>query len=183
MQVSASRRSFVVLGAITLALGVGAGAATMAGGQSSAGPPTGTLSFKVRLGLESNRQGINPAVPRDKKRPKVADLTAGNADVLTMDGQKIGRAHNFDVTTFEGAKKYKGKAVTIGNAVVDFGGGNFLFAQCVREDSPTNNNCAVIGGTGRFAGARGSAVEDSLHGVEDKKNHTFTVPITVTFMP
>jgi hypothetical protein len=182
MQVSASRRSFVVLGAITLALGAGAGAATIAGGQSGA-PPTGTLAFKVRIGPETNRQGINPAVPRDKKRPKVADLTAANADVLSMDGQKIGRAHDFDVTTFEGAKKYKGKAISYGNSVIDFGGGNFLFAQCIREDSPTNNNCAVIGGTGRFAGARGSAVEDSLHGVEDKKNHTFTFTVNVTFTP
>ena len=72
---------------------------------------------------------------------------------------------------------------TIGNSVVDFGAGNFLFAQCVREDSPTNNNCAVIGGTGRFSGARGSAVEDSIHGVEDKKNRTFTYTVTVTFLP
>jgi hypothetical protein len=184
MQVSASRRSFVVLGAITLALGAGAGAAaTIAGGQGSAGPPTGTLSFKVRIGPESNRQGINPAVPRDKKRPKVADLSAANADVLSMDGQTIGRAHDFDVTTFEGAKKYKGKAISYGNSVIDFGGGNFLFAQCIREDSPTNNNCAVTGGTGRFAGARGSAVEDSLHAVEDKKNKTFTFTVTVTFVP
>jgi hypothetical protein len=168
--------------AITVALGAGAGAATIAGGQSSAGPPTGTLSFKVRIGPQANRQGINPAVPRDKKRPKVADLQAGAADVLSMDGQRIGRAHNFDITTFEGAKKYKGKSVTVGNAVVGLGGGNFLFAQCVREDSPTNNNCAVIGGTGRFAGARGTAVEDSLHGVENKKAKTFTFPVTVTFV-
>jgi hypothetical protein len=178
-----SKRSRFVLGAITVALGAGAGAATIAGGQSSVGPPTGTLSFKTRIGPETNRQGINPAVPRDKKRPKVADLQAGSADVLSMDGQRIGRAHNFDVTTFEGAKKYKGKSVAMGNSVVDFGGGNFLFAQCVREDSPTNNNCAIIGGTGRFAGARGSAVEDSVHGVEDKKAKTFTFTVTVTFVP
>jgi hypothetical protein len=177
-----SKRSVFALGAIAVALGAGAGAATIAGGQSSAGPPTGTLSFKVRIGPQANRQGINPAVPRDKKRPKVADLQAGNADVLSMDGQIIGRAHNFDITTFEGAKKYKGKAVTVGNSVIDLGGGNFLFAQCVREDSPTNNNCAVIGGTGRYAGARGSAVEDSAHGVEDKKAKTFTFPVTVTFV-
>jgi hypothetical protein len=175
------KRALVAAGAATLA--VGAGVTTIAGGQSSAGPPTGTLSFKVQIGPQRSHEGINPAVPRDKKRPKVADLMAGNVDVLSMDGKKIGRAHNFDITTFEGAKKYKGKAITVGNSVVDFGAGNFLFAQCIREDSPTNNNCAVIGGTGRFSGARGSAVEDSLHGVEDKKNKTFTFTVTVTFLP
>ena len=183
MQFSASRRSFIVLVAIVVALVAGAAAATIAGGQSSAGPPTGTLQFKVRIGGASNHEGINPATPRDKKRPKVADLSAANADVLSMDGQKIGRAHDFDVTTFEGAKKYKGKAIFYGNSVVDLGAGNFLFAQCIREDSPTNNSCAIIGGTGRFAGARGSAVEDTNHGVEDKKHHTFTFTITVTFVP
>jgi hypothetical protein len=175
------KRSLLAAGAVTLA--VGAGAATIAGGQGSAGPPTGTLAFKVQIGPQHSREGINPAVPRDKKRPKVADLMAGNADVLSMDGQKIGKVQNIDITTFEGAKKYKGKAISMGNAVVDFGGGNFLFAQCVREDSPTNNNCAVIGGTGRYSGARGSAVEDSVHGVLDKKHKTFTFTVTVTFLP
>jgi len=175
------RRSLVVAGAVTLV--VGAGAATMAGGQGSAGPPTGTLSFKVQATDQASRGGINPAVPRDKKRPKVADLMAGNADVLSMDGQRIGKAHNLDVTTFEGAKKYKGKAVSIGNAVVDFGGGNFLFAQCLREDSPANNGCAIIGGTGRYSGARGSAVEDYTHAVEDRKSRTYTFTVTVTFLP
>ena len=79
--------------------------------------------------------------------------------------------------------KYKGKAITLGNTAIDFGGGNFLFMHCIREDSPTNNNCAVIGGTGRYGGARGTAVEDAVHGVEDKKHKTFTFPVTVTFLP
>jgi hypothetical protein len=173
-------RALLAMGALTLA--VGAGAASIAGGQDSGGPPTGTLSFKVRIAERPNLQGINPAVPRNKKRPKVADLAAANADVLSMAGQRIGRAHDFNVTTFEGARKYKGKAIAISNTVYDFGGGNFLFTQCVREDSATNNLCAVVGGTGRFAGARGSAVEDFTHGVEDKKNKTFTGPVIVTFL-
>lgn len=175
------KRSLIAAGAAVLALG--AGGATIAGSQSSAGPPTGTLSVKIQIKDQPRLSGINPAVPRNKKRPKVADMFAGTADVLSLEGQKIGTAHNFDVTTFEGARKYKGKAVSIGNSVVDLGGGNMVFAQCVREDSPTNNNCAVIGGTGRYSGARGSAVEDFVNGVEDKKNKTFTYQVNVTFMP
>jgi hypothetical protein len=176
-----SKRSLVAAGAAALALG--AGGAAIAGGQGKAGPPTGTLSFKVQIKDQRNLHGINPAVPRNKKRPKVADLSAANAPVFSIGGRRIGRAHNFEVTTFEGAKKYKGKAVTIGNIVFDFGHGNLLFAQCVREDSPTNNNCAIIGGTGRYSGARGSAVEDTAHGVENKKKKTFTYPVNVTFLP
>jgi hypothetical protein len=176
-----SKRAAFALGALTLA--VGAGAASIAGGQGSGGPPTGTLSFKVRITSQRTHHGVNPAVPRNKKRPKVADLMADNADILSMDGQKIGIGHDVGVTTFEGAKKYKGKAITLGNTAIDFGGGNFLFMHCIREDSPTNNNCAVIGGTGRYGGARGTAVEDAVHGVEDKKHKTFTFPVTVTFLP
>jgi hypothetical protein len=175
------KRSLVAASAATLALGVGG--ATIAGGQGSAVPPTGTLSFKVQIKQQRNLSGINPAVPRSKTRPKVADLLAGNADILSLDGQKIGTVYNFDVTAFEGAKKYKGKAVGVGTAVADFGGGNLLFAQCLREDSPTNNNCAVVGGTGRYAGARGTAVEDFVNAVEDKKEKTFTLPVNVTFVP
>jgi hypothetical protein len=156
---------------------VGVGA-TVAAGQG-AGPPAGTLSFNAVFKENSgNRDGINPAVPRDKKRPNVADLAAGNVDIFSPQGQKIGRAHNFDITTFEGARKYKGGAVSEGFPVVDFGGGNFLFAACIRTDAPANNSCAIIGGTGRFAGARGTAVEDFQHGKEDKAAHTFTLPVT-----
>jgi hypothetical protein len=178
---SVQKRALVAAGALALALA--AGATTVAGGQGGAGPPTGTLAFKVQVNLRPNHQGINPAVPRNKRRPKVADLMAGNGDLLSTDGQKIGIGHDFGVTTFEGAKKYKGKAIAIGTTAMDFGSGNFLFFHCIREDSPTNNSCAVVGGTGRYAGARGSAVEDTVHAVEDKKNKTLTFPVTVTFMP
>ena len=176
------RHAAVAAGTVVLAVAAGAGAATIAGGQSGTGPPTGTLSFKVRVDLKPSRNGINPATPRDKKRPKVADLNANNADLLSMDGRKIGLGHDFDVTTYEGAKKYKGKALFLGNTLLDFGGGNFLFEQCVREDSPTNNTCAIIGGTGIYAGARGVGIEDTNHGVEDRKAKTFTFPVTITFL-
>lgn len=174
------KRALIAAGALALALA--AGATTIAGGQGGAGPPTGTLTFKVQVTMQPNRQGINPAVPRDKKRPKVADMMVDNADILSMDGHKIGIGHDFAVTTFEGAKKYRGKAIGLGTTAVDFAAGNFLFMHCIREDSPTNNLCAVVGGTGRYAGARGSAVEDAVHGVEDKKKKTFTFPVTVTFV-
>jgi hypothetical protein len=175
------KRSLMAAGVAALALGVAG--ANIAGGQGSAGPPTGTLSFKVQVKDKRNLHGINPAVPRNKKRPKVADLTADTTSLLSLDGQRIGIAYNFDVTAFEGAKKYKGKAVSIGNAAADFGNGDVIYVQCLREDSPTNNNCAVIGGTGRYAGARGSAVEDFNNAVEDRKNRTFTFQVNVTFLP
>jgi hypothetical protein len=53
----------------------------------------------------------------------------------------------------------------------------------VCKDSPENNSCAIIGGTGTYSGARGTAVEDFKNGKQDKKAHTFTLPVNVTFMP
>jgi hypothetical protein len=171
------------LAAVAAAAAVVGAGATVAVGQG-ASPPTGTLSFNaVFKEGQSNREGFNPAAPGNKKRPKVADLSAGNVDIFSPQGQKIGIAHNFDVTTFEGAKKYKGGAVSMGSVVVDFGGGNLLFAHCMRTDSEANNSCAIIGGTGRFSGARGTAVEDFAHATQDRKAGTSTLPVQVTFMP
>ncbi len=175
-----SRTSLVAAGAATVAVGVGG--AAIAGGQDGAGPPTGTMSFKVRMQDQRSLRGINPAVPRDRKRPKVADLMAASATVLATEGQPIGRVHLVDVTTFEGARRYRGGAVSLASTVYRFGDGQ-LFMQCVAVDTPTNNDCAVIGGTGRYAGARGSAVEDFRAGVEDRRKRTFTVPVNVTFVP
>ncbi len=175
-----SRMFLVAAGAATLA--VGAGGATIAGSQDGAGPPTGTMSFKVRMEDKPNVRGINPAVPRDRKRPKVSDLMAGNATILATEGQPIGTAHFVDITTFEGARRYRGRAVSSASSVYRFSDGQ-LFMQCVAVDLPINNDCAVIGGTGRYAGARGVAVEDYRAGVEDRRKRTFTLPVNVTFMP
>ena len=159
-----------------------AAGATIAGGQSRQGPPSGTLSFQYRISQAPSLSGVNPAVPRNKKRPKVADMMAANADVLSTTGARIGRAHDFGVTTFEGARKYKGNSVSISNTFVNLRNGDTLFMHCARQDSPTNNLCAVVGGTGRYAGARGSAVEDLAHAVQNKKQKTIVFTVTVTFV-
>ena len=170
-------------GAAVAAVAFAAGGATIADGQGSGGPPAGTLSFKIQQRQVRSDHGINPAVPRVRTRPKVADLMAFNAVILDPSNRRIGRGHHFDVTTFEGARRYRGRAVAFSFTMVDFGGGNSLAMQCLAEDSPTNNNCAVTGGTGRYAGARGFAVEDFRNAVEDRRRRTFTIPVHVTFMP
>jgi hypothetical protein len=174
-----STRTLVAAAATISAAAAGA---TIAGGQGSQGPPSGTLSFQYRIRQVPTLAGINPAVPRDKKRPKVADVMAANADVLSTTGARIGRAHDFGVTTFEGARKYKGNSVSISNTFVNLRNGDTLFMHCARQDSPTNNLCAVVGGTGRYAGARGSAVEDLAHAVQNKRQKTLVFTVTVNFV-
>jgi hypothetical protein len=176
------RTKSVVAAVVTTA--IAAGAAGAAVGQDTAGPPTGSFTFEVAIPMGvKHREGINPAVPRDRTRPKIADMLAGNADLLT-DGKVTGRTHHVEVTTFTPrAKRYRGKGVWHWFDMHDFGGGNLLFTECFAEDSPTDNPCAVTGGTGRYAGARGSAVVQFAKARENRKERTVTVPIAVTFVP
>ncbi len=183
------RRALTVLSAAAVA--AGAGVAGTAVGQGTGGTvgegAQGTLEITVRTEMKGHpnakiTHGINPAVPRDKKRPKVADLAASNDEVL-IDGKVVGRVHHTEIVTFEGARKYKGKAVWVWRDMIDLGGGNLIFAACKAEDSPTNNDCAIQGGVGRYAGARGTAVVDFSELKEDKKSKTATVPVRFTFIP
>jgi hypothetical protein len=168
----------VAAGAATVAVGVGG--ATIAGGQDGAGPPTGTMSFKVRMQDQRNLRGINPAVPRDRERPKVADLMAASATVLATEGQPIGRVHLVDVTTFEGARRYRGGAEALSISMIDLGNDDLLFAMCRASDDERSNPCALTGGTGRFAGARGF-VRDT--GPPQRTKEGFRVNTVVTFIP
>jgi hypothetical protein len=175
------RTKSVVAAVVTTA--IAAGAAGAAVGQDTGGPPTGSFTFELRMNAAEHRSGINPSAPRDRTRPKIADMLAGNADLLT-DGKVTGRSHHMEVTTFTPrTKRYRGRAVAHWFDMHDFRGGNMLFTECFAEDSPTDNPCVVTGGTGRYAGARGSAVVQFAKGRENRKEQTFTVPIEVTFVP
>ena len=120
-------------------------------------------------------------MPRDRERPKVADLMAGNATVLATEGQPIGRAHFVDVTTFEGARKYRGgpwvsRARSTGSATDS--------CSCSASPwTPPRQRLRRDRRDGPVRGARGSAVEDFRAGVEDRRKRTFTVPVNVTFVP
>ncbi len=177
------KRRMLVAAAIAAALGtgLGVGAATGQGtggtvGESATGQLALTLDFRVRSRTQS---GINPAVPRDRKRPKVADLLAGNGAVL-IDGRRAGRHQGFDVTTFEGARRYRGGAEALGLSMVDLGNDDLLFTMCRSSDDERSNPCAVVGGTGRFAGARGF-LRDT--GPPQRTKEGFRVNTVVTFIP
>lgn len=176
------KRRMLVVAAIAAALGtgLGVGAATGQGtggtvGESATGQLAMTLEFRLR---SKTQHGINPAVPRDRKRPKVADLGAGNGAVL-IDGRRAGRHHGFDVATFEGARKYRGGAEFLGFTMVDLGNDDLLFSMCRSSDDERSNPCAVVGGTGRFAGARGFIRDTG----PQRTKEGFRVNLVVTFIP
>jgi hypothetical protein len=174
-------RSAAALATGVLAL-VGCSALSGSAAAQSPTPPTGSLDFQVQIRDVRSEFGLNPALPRDKKRPKVADLFAQNGIVL-VNGQRTGRYLSFGVTAYEGAKKYRGKAQEVSTSMVDLGDGQ-LFAVCVAEDSPTPNPCAIVGGLGRYAGARGTAVAGlplPEQGPKPKIRH-MTFPVHVDFI-
>ena len=146
----------------------------------------GTFEFALffREAQAQRRTGVNPAVPRGKNRPKIADMLAGNADLL-VGGRRAGINYHYEINTHAGprTRRYRGGAVQTHTDIYDFGNGNLLFMACKAEDAPTDNHCAVIGGTGRYTGARGSAVQSFERAKEDRRARTFTLPVTVTFVP
>jgi hypothetical protein len=143
------------------------------------GPPTGTLVVKVKLSDVPSSHGLNAATPRNKKRPVVADMVAGTA---TLVGGHRGRGYDFQVVSYPGPKprkRYKGGSATLGLTMYDFTGGDRLWLSCLRPDAPVDNPCAILGGTGRYAGARGTAVEGNFK--DARHSQTFTT--TFTFVP
>ncbi len=172
---------------VVAAIAAYAGSATGQGSGGTLGErAVGTFTFFIQ-DREASPHGINPGLPRNKKRPVLADLASSRAALLDASGKRIGIAHSFDVTTYAGprSKNYRGGAVFLANQSADFGNGNILYFACVAEDSPSDNHCAVMGGTGSFAGARGSAVQDFKNLKESGKapNRTALIPMRVTFIP
>ena len=165
----------------TIAVGAVCAALASAGtalSQGTAGPPTGTLDVTVRISVKS-RPGINPGVPRDKTRPVVGDLIT-TRQALLVEGKRAGFAHHVEMTTFvPRGKKYRGGAQIINRTAYDFGGEDTLFTSCIAEDSPTPNRCVIMGGTGRYAGARGTATE----GAPKEGKRFVLVPVTFRFIP
>jgi hypothetical protein len=175
------RRALV---ATTVALAVaGAGVAGSAVGQDTAGTvgpaATGQLELTIQLKNSRSRGGFNPAKGNNAgKRPRVADMLAGNGDVL-IDGKKAGRVHGFDVATFQGARRYRGGAEFISNVMIDLGNNDLLFGICRASEDERPNPCAITGGTGKYAGARGTAVET----FQPRTRTTQTINVVITFIP
>jgi hypothetical protein len=156
-------------------------------GESAVG--SATFTIVIPFG-QKGTNGMNPAKGNGKtRRPRVSDMTAGWAHIVTGDNQRVGRGFQAQFVAFEGArKKYKGGSTGIETIALDFSpkgspGTQAVYLSCIAEDSPTNNHCAITGGTGRYAGARGTALQDFNAGKEDKKAKTFSFPLTLTFVP
>lgn len=173
----------VAVGAVALA--ASAGLATMAGGQSAGAPEAGTFTYDVVLKFDTkpsptSNPGNNPALPRDPRRANPADINAFTGRIR-VDGKRVGRSHFVITYTYLGRGREQRGGANIIHGVEDFGNGDTLIYEGVQVRSSRDIPLAIVGGTGKYAGADGTLVFQELSFNERKR--TVVERATVTFTP
>lgn len=173
----------VAAGAVALAASVGL--AAMAGGQSGGAPESGTFTYEVVTKFSAKpsptaNPGVNPARPRDPDRQNPADINALTARIF-VNGKAAGRSHIVLTWTYLGrGRRQRGEAY-IAEVVEDFGQGDTLVYEGVQTNNPGVDPLAVVGGTGKYAGANGTVSFEQISFKE--KARTLRERATVTFTP
>lgn len=176
-------RKAIAVGAVALA--ASAGLATMAGGQSAGAPESGTFSYEVVTKFSSkpsptSNPGVNPARPRDADRQNPADINALTARIF-VDGKAAGRSHAVLTWTYLGRGRQQRGGGNIIDVVDDFGNDDTIAYRGLQVNSPRDIPLAVLGGTGRFSGADGTAVIEEIS--VNERTRTVRERVTVTFTP
>ncbi len=172
-------RRAVAAGAVVLA--AGGGVATMADGQSAGAPQSGTLSYEVVTKFSArpsptSNPGVNPAHPRDADRMNPGDMWGLNARIL-VDGKAAGRSHAVLTWTRLGRGQEQRGGAHLIEVVDDFGNGDTLVYEGVQVNAPRDIPLAVVGGTGRYAGADGTVTFEEI----SFRGNTLRERVTVTF--
>ena len=164
----------VALVAIAVAVGSAVGQGT--GGTLGAGA-VGTKTFEVRI--KQSQFGINcgrPSPANCFRKPRLASVGAGNGTVYVA-GKKVGTAVFANVT---GKKLGKGNTLDLFFATIVFDDGNTLSAQGATREEENPLPYSVTGGTGTYAGARGTIVDSEAPGGTREE---FRINVNVTFIP
>ena len=175
----------VAAGAVALAASVGL--AAMADGQSGGAPESGTFTYEVVTKFSAGAKasptsnpGVNPARPRDPDRQNPADINALTARIF-VDGKAVGRSHIVLTWTYLGRGRQQRGEGFIAEVVEDFGRGDTLVYEGVQTNNPGVDPLAVVGGTGKYAGADGTVAFEQISFKE--KTRTLRERATVTFTP
>ena len=144
---------------------------------ASGAPSPGTVqTFEIRV--KADDFGINCGNKGQRacfRKPRLASVGAGNGTVH-VNGERVGTAVFADIT----AKKLRDRdALNLFFATLVLGGGaDTLSVQGVSQDD-ASLPYSVTGGTGEYAGARGTVVESEAPG---GSNQEFRINVTVTFL-
>jgi hypothetical protein len=137
------RRIFLAAAVVACVLGGVVVAAT-----AQSGPPTGTLEFDLRF---ANKDGGFNAVNPKAKRPRAGDVFTIHGQAL-QGGKVVGTVQAVQtVTNPQGI-------VSVLHGIVRLPQGD-LVAEGITRDTKKPLTYAIVGGTGVFAGARGTVLE------------------------
>jgi hypothetical protein len=106
------------------------------------------------------------------------DMWGLNAKIF-VEGKAAGRSHAVLTWTRLGRGRQERGAANILHVVEDFGNGDTLVYEGVQVNSPRDIPLAVVGGTGKYAGADGTAAIKEI----SASGRTLRETVTVTFMP
>jgi hypothetical protein len=157
----------------------------MADGQSGGAPESGTFTYEVVTKFSAkpsptSNPGVNPARPRDPDRQNPADINTLTARIF-VNGKAAGRSHIVLTWTYLGrGRRQRGEAY-IAEVVEDFGQGDTLVYEGVQTNNPGVDPLALVGGTGKYAGANGTVSFEQTSFKE--KTRTLRERATVTFTP
>jgi hypothetical protein len=167
--------------AVALVAGVGAGAAIGQGGGGTVGPgAVGSKTLEVRV--KENQINVNCGnLPQNRcfrRGPRLGNVVAGNGAIYdgntrvgtaifaNIVGRRIGRTGSQDV--FLATIAFNNRADSMA----------FMGPSIGAENAPTLPY-AIVGGTGTYAGARGSVIE----GEGTERRGEFRIPLNLTFIP
>jgi hypothetical protein len=160
-------------------LAVGVAAVMMVVGwvvSASGAPAPGTVqTFEIRI--KQSQFGANCGNKPQRacfRRPRLASVGAGNGDVY-VGGRKVGTAVFANIT----GKTLRRGSLDLFFATIVLGAGNTLSVQGASNDAGGQLPYSVSGGTGEYAGARGTVTESEAPG---GSNREFRVNVTVTFL-
>ncbi len=170
----------LVAGAVAVALvGVGVGTAIGQGGGGTLGPgAVGSKTFEVRI--KQNQFGVNCGNLPDnrcfRRGPQIANLLAGNGAIF--DGSnRVGTALFANIIS---RKLGRNGSQDVFLATITFD--NRADSLSVLGPSTSRGSTlpyAIIGGTGTYAGARGSVTE----GRSSETRTEVRIPLNFTFIP
>ncbi len=177
-------RRVVILGAVTLV--ASASLAALAGGQSGGAPESGTFTYEVVTKFSAkasptSNPGNNPALPRDPKRQNAADINAQFGRII-LDGKAAGTEHTVLTWTRTGRGRTGRNETVLLDSVAYFDNGDQLVLQGLQgRNLDPDTPVAVVGGSGRYAGADGTALIEEISFTE--RTRTLRERVTVTFTP
>jgi hypothetical protein len=121
---------------------------------------------------------VNPVLPREPDRMNSGDMWGLKAKIF-VDGKAAGKSHAVLIWTRRGKGRQERGSASILHAVEDFGNGDTLVYEGLQVNSPRDIPLAVVGGTGKYAGADGSATLEEI----SFEGRTLRERVTVTVTP